>query len=195
MTPAPPVLLASTSRYRRQLLERLGLEFEVAPPGVDESELPGEAPTARAARLALAKARALAARHPQAAVIGSDQVAAQGALIFDKPGTAHSARTQLERLSGQEAQFHTAVAIVCEARGFAAAHLDTTRVLFRSLSSEEIERYVAREQPLDTAASMKSEALGIALLERIDSVDPTALVGLPLIWVAATLRELGVRVP
>jgi septum formation protein len=195
MIQAPPVLLASTSRYRRELLGRLGVEFEVAAPGVDESPLPGEAPRARAARLAMAKARALSARHPQAAVIGSDQVAAQGETIFDKPGEPRIARAQLEQLSGREAQFHTAVAILCEARGFAATHLDTTRVVFRSLSGEEIARYVEREQPLDTAASMKSEALGIALLERIESIDPTALVGLPLIWVAATLRRLGVRVP
>lgn len=192
---APPVILASTSRYRRELLARLGLAFEVAPPGVDEGVLAGEPPPARAARLAMAKARAIAVRHPESVVIGSDQVAAQGELIFDKPGESHIACAQLEQLAGREAQFHTAVAILCEARGFAATHLDTTRVLFRALGREEISRYVERERPLDTAASMKSEALGIALLERIESIDPTALVGLPLIWVAATLRQLGCRVP
>ena len=189
------LLLASTSRYRRALLERLQLDFTAEPPGVEETYLAAEAPAVRAERLAQAKARAVAERHPEAIVIGSDQVAARGTEIFDKPGGVPAACAQLARLSGQAVEFHTAVAVCCTERGFLRTHLDTTRVIFRSLSPQEIERYVGRERPLDTAGSFKSEGLGIALLSRIEATDPTALIGLPLIWVAATLRELGLCVP
>ena len=189
------LVLASSSRYRRQLLERLQLAFTSVAPQVDEAHVPGEPPEARALRLAQAKALAVAERHPQAVVIGSDQVAALGTRIFDKPGTASAACQQLAELSGCTVQFHTAVAVRSSARELLHTHLDTTAVVFRKLSREEIERYVAREQPLDTAGSFKSEALGICLLARIESTDPTALVGLPLIWVCATLRDLGFPLP
>lgn len=176
------------------LLERLGVPFSTESPGVDETELSGEAPPERARRLAAAKAQAVALRHPEAVVIGSDQVAAAGELILEKPATLARAREQLAALSGAEARFHTACAILAPA-GSRAAHLDETRVVFRKLSAEEIERYVAREQPLDCAGGFKAESLGIALFERIESSDPTALIGLPLIWVAAALRRLGHAVP
>lgn len=188
------VILASTSPYRRMLLERLGVPFTVESPGVEEASIAGETPPRRARRLAVAKAQAVALRHPEAIVIGSDQVAASGKLVLEKPGTAPRAREQLASLSGGEARFHTACAISAPA-GFSAAHLDETRVIFRKLSAQEIEHYVAREQPLDCAGGFKVEALGIALFERIESSDPTALIGLPLIWVAAMLRRLGHAVP
>jgi len=177
------------------LLERLGVGFSVEAPGVQETHLPGEAPRARAARLAAAKAHAVAARHPQAVVIGSDQVACTGQMILEKPGEANVAREQLARMSGGVAEFHTACAVVCTGEAFSAAHLDTTRVVFRLLTPEEIDRYIARERPFDCAASFKVESLGISLLERVESADPTGVIGLPLIWIAATLRRLGYQVP
>jgi septum formation protein len=189
------LILASTSPYRRMLLERLGLEFSVESPGVAESHAARESPPDRAVRLATVKARAVAERHRGAVVIGSDQVAAAGVTILDKPGHAAAARAQLAELSGSTALFHTACAVVSMDRALSATHLDTTRVVFRPLSPEEIERYVAREQPFDCAGSFKVEALGVSLLERIESEDPTALIGLPLIWLAATLRALGCVVP
>jgi septum formation protein len=189
------LVLASTSRYRRELLTRLALEFDVQSPGVDEAERSHESPAERALRLATAKAEAVAQHDPQAVVIGSDQVASVGEVIFDKPGDVAHARAQLARLSGKTVLFQTAVAVVCLEAAVRATHLDRTEVVFRALGAPEIERYVAREQPVDTAASFKSERLGITLLERIDTGDPTALVGLPLIWVAARLRQLGYAVP
>jgi septum formation protein len=189
------LVLASTSRYRRELLARLGLEFDVEAPGVDEAERADETPAERALRLATAKAEAVAQRDPRAVVIGSDQVASVGEVIFDKPGDAARARAQLARLAGKTVLFQTAVAVVCLEGGVRATHLDRTEVAFRALTAPEIERYVAREQPVDTAASFKSERLGVTLIERIDTGDPTALVGLPLIWVAARLRQLGYAVP
>ena len=189
-----PVILASTSAYRRVLLARLGVPFSVEGPGVDEVQLVGESPPERARRLAAAKAQAVALRHPEAVVIGGDQVAAAGELILEKPRTLAHAREQLSALSGAQARFYTACAISGPA-GFSAAHLDETRVVFRSLSAPEIERYVAREQPLDCAGGFKAEALGVALFERVESCDPTALIGLPLIWVASMLRRLGHAVP
>lgn len=193
--PPPTLILASTSPYRRALLERLGLPFSTEAPGVDEVHATGDAPSERAVRLALAKAKAVAARHPQAAVIGSDQVAVAGDIVLDKPGAVIRAREQLAQLAGTTAEFHTACAVVQGSSGFAARHLDTTWVSFRALSGAEIERYVARERPLDCAASFKSEALGISLLRSIETEDPTALVGLPLIWLADTLRRLGYALP
>lgn len=189
-----PVILASTSAYRRMLLERLGVPFSVESPGVAESELRGEPPAERARRLAAAKAQAVAGRHPEAIVIGSDQVAAAGDVVLEKPGTAARAREQLGLLSGGEARFYTAC-VIRAPDGFSAAHLDETRVVFRSLSAPEIERYVLRENPLDCAGGFKAEALGISLFERVEGTDPTALIGLPLIWVAAALRRLGHEVP
>jgi len=192
---APPLILASTSRYRRQLLERLGLPFRTAAPRVPEPHLAGEGPAERARRLALAKAEAVAARAPEAAVIGSDQVAVSGTTLLDKPGDAARCREQLRALSGTEARFLTAVAVLCAARGFRDEFTDLTVVRFRALSSDEIERYVEHDRPWDCAGGFRCEALGVALFERIDSSDPTALVGLPLIRLAAALRALGHTLP
>lgn len=192
--PAPPLILASTSTYRRELLRRLGVDFTCVAPGVAEDVRPGESPPARALRLALEKARAVAARHPGALVLGSDQVAALGATILDKPGDPERARAQLARLSGSVAEFHTAVALVTNS-GRESSHVDLTKTVARELTAEEIARYVERERALDCAGGFKVEALGIALFERIESQDPTALVGLPLIWVAAALRHEGVTIP
>ena len=195
MPSVPLLILASTSPYRRALLARLTPDFTIVSPGVDEAPHAGEAPQARAARLAAAKAQAVAQLRPEAVVIGSDQVAVAHGAILEKPGTEARAREQLGRLSGATARFYTACAVTCLARGLTASHVDTTRVVFRSLSTAEIERYVAREQPLDCAGSFKAEALGIALLNEIDSADPTALVGLPLIFVAGALRAAGYLLP
>jgi septum formation protein len=193
--PPPSIILASTSPYRRLLLARLGLPFTVEGPGIEETRAEHEDPPARALRLAAAKAQAIAAKHAGAVVVGSDQVACTGDVILDKPGNPAAAKEQLAKLSGAMARFHTAGVVTCAERGFTATHLDTTRVVFRTLAPAEIERYIAREQPLDCAGSFKAEGLGISLLERIESEDPTGLVGLPLIWLAATLRQLGYRVP
>ncbi len=192
---SPALILASTSAYRRALLERLGLDFSVQDPGIQEGHLPGELPEARARRLAREKAQAVAARAPDAVVIGSDQVAAADAQVLDKPGDLRRARAQLAALAGRRALFHTACAVVHRASGLEVHHLDTTVVSVRALSAAEIERYLARERPFDCAGSFKSEALGITLFERIDSEDPTALVGLPLIWLATALRRAGYALP
>lgn len=189
--PRPPLILASTSRYRRELLERLRLPFEVVSPQVDETPAPGEPPAVLAQRLALAKAQAVATARPEAVVIGSDQVADLGGRPIGKPGTHVRAAEQLRQLSGQRAVFQTAVAVVRGDRGFARTLLAPVTVQFRVLSDAEIERYLRAEQPYDCAGSAKSETLGIALLERIDSDDPTALVGLPLIRTCALLRAAG----
>jgi len=149
----------------------------------------------RAVRLALAKAQAVAARHPQALVIGSDQVAAGPDGVLDKPGDAGRARAQLARLSGSTARFYTACTLIHSEAGVRLAHLDTTTVRFRRLSEAEIERYVAHDAPYDCAGGFKAERLGIALMESIDSSDPTALIGLPLIWLAGALRSAGLRLP
>lgn len=185
----PALILASTSRYRRELLERLRLPFDVVSPEVDETPLPGEAPAALALRLALAKARAVHARRPEAVVIGSDQVADLDGEPVGKPHTHERAVAQLTRLSGRSVVFQTGVAVL--APGFERALLAPVRVRFRALALAEIEHYLRTEQPYDCAGSAKSETLGIALLEAIDSDDPTALVGLPLIRTCALLREAG----
>ena len=194
-SPARAVVLGSTSRYRRELLQRLGLPFEVAAPEVDETPRPGEAPAALAQRLALAKARAVAERFPEAVVIGSDQVADLTGEPLGKPGTHERAVLQLRRMRGQTVVFQTALAVVCRASGFERQDIAPVRVAFRELDDGEIERYLLAEQPYDCAGSAKSEGLGIALLERIDSDDPTALVGLPLIRTCQMLRAAGVRLP
>lgn len=186
-----PLWLASSSRYRRELLERLQLPFECRSPEVDESRHAGEAPAALAERLALSKARAIAEQEPGALVIGSDQVCAQGEECLGKPGSPAAQIAMLERLSGQLVTFHTAVAIVGIEAGLWQRHRDETRCLFRALSRAEIEDYVAREPAHDCAGGFKSEGLGISLFERLDSSDPTALIGLPLIWVAKTLRPFA----
>jgi septum formation protein len=187
------LILASTSRYRRELLERLRIPFKALPPGVDEAPLPGEAPAAMARRLALAKAQAVARLHPQAVVIGSDQVADLDGHSLGKPGTHDKAVVQLRRMRGRSIVFQTAVAVVCQAQGFADERLAEVRVRFRDLSDTEIENYLHAEQPYDCAGSAKSEGLGIALLQSIDSDDPTALIGLPLIRTCELLRAAGIE--
>jgi septum formation protein len=189
------LILASTSAYRRVLLERLRLPFRAVAPGVDESHRDGETPPERSARLAQAKAAAVAVQHPGAVVIGSDQVAVCGEHVLDKPVTAANAIAQLNLLSGQVATFHTAVAIQCRLQNHLDTFVDVTHVHFRVLSGSEIERYVEREQPLDCAGSFRSEALGCTLFASVRSEDPTGLIGLPLIAVAAGLRRLGYRLP
>jgi septum formation protein len=188
-----PLILASTSRYRRELLERLRVPFHVVRPEVDECPLPGETPSVLARRLARAKALAIAIQYPESWVIGSDQVAALESLALGKPGTRENAVSQLRAMSGREIRFHTAV---CLAGGEALLEmLDTTVVRFRTLEDGEIERYVDAEQPLDCAGSFKSEGLGISLFEHIESRDPTALVGLPLIGLSRMLRDAGFVLP
>lgn len=188
------LILASTSVYRRALLERLRLPFEVARPSTGEVPIEGELPPDRAIRLSLEKAQSVAANHPDAVIIGSDQVASAGSAILDKPGTAEACRTQLAELSGSGARFHTGCAVLGP-RGERLVHLDTTTVRFRSLSPHEIERYVRLEEPFDCAGGFKAEGLGIALFESVESKDPTALIGLPLIWLADALRQVGFAVP
>ena len=187
------LVLGSTSRYRRELLSRLNLHFEVAAPDVDETPQSGESPRDLALRLALAKARAVAARHPEAVVIGSDQVADLAGQPLGKPGVHERAVQQLRQMRGQTVVFQTALAVVCLATGFEQVDLAAVRVKFRDLTDEEIENYLQAEKPYDCAGSAKSEGLGIALLESIDNDDPTALVGLPLIRTARMLRAAGVQ--
>jgi septum formation protein len=191
----PEIILASTSPYRRALLERLGVTFTALPPETPEDTVPGELPPDRALRLAIAKAQAIASRRPDAVVIGSDQVAALGSKILDKPGDAARCRAQLAAASGSSARFHTGCALIGAQAGVRMVHLDTTTVFFRSLTGAEIERYVERERPFDCAGGFRAEGLGISLFESIDSHDPTALIGLPLIWLAGALRRAGVRLP
>ena len=188
-----PVVLGSTSRYRRELLERLRIPFAVSAPDVDETPQPGEPPQALALRLALAKARAVAALYPEAVVIGSDQVADLAGQPLGKPGEHARAVAQLRQMRGQTVIFQTALAVVCLATGFEEVALAEVHVVFRDLSDEEIESYLQAEQPYDCAGSAKSEGLGITLLESIDNDDPTALIGLPLIRTARLLRQAGVK--
>ena len=191
-TPLPrTVVLGSTSRYRRELLSRLHLPFEVAAPEVDETPLPGEAPRELALRLALAKARAVSARHPQAVVIGSDQVADLAGQCLGKPGNHAGATTQLRAMSGQTVHFHTALTVLRTGTQHARTEVHSVAVTFRTLSEATIERYLALEQPFDCAGSAKVESLGIALLSEVRSDDPTTLIGLPMIAVARLLREMG----
>lgn len=187
----PRLILASTSRYRRDLLQRLRVPFDVIAPEVDETPFSGEAPQTLAARLALAKAVAVASSHSAAVVIGSDQVAELDGLSIGKPHTHARATEQLRAMSGRQVVFHTAVAVVRHDRHYARGLVAPVRVTFRDLSNAEIERYLNAEQPYDCAGSAKSEALGIALLAAIESDDPTALVGLPLIRTCTLLREAG----
>jgi septum formation protein len=188
----PALVLASTSRYRRELLARLRLPFEVVAPGVDETTLAAESPAELALRLSRAKAEAVAAMYPGAVVIGSDQVCEVGGQALGKPGTHQRAVEQLLQLSGRRAIFHTAVCVVRRDIGYAAHAVAPVVVHFRKLHIQEIEHYLLAEQPYDCAGSAKCETLGIALLEAIESDDPTALVGLPLIRTARMLREAGI---
>lgn len=186
------LVLGSTSRYRRELLERLQIPFDVVAPDVDETQLPGEAPRALAERLALAKAHAVARAFPGAVVIGSDQVADLNGQALGKPGNHGRAVLQLRQMRGQTVVFQTAVAVVCLETGFEQRSLAAVRVKFRDLSDEEIENYLRAEQPYDCAGSAKSEGLGIALLSAIENDDPTALIGLPLIRTCTLLKAAGV---
>jgi septum formation protein len=191
-TPNRQLILGSTSRYRRELLQRLRIPFDVAAPDVDETPLLDETPRRLAERLALAKARAVASALPHAVVIGADQVADLNGLPLGKPGSHERAVIQLRQMRGQTVIFQTAVAVVCIKSGFEQSSLAAVRVKFRDLSDSEIENYLRAEQPYDCAGSAKSEGLGIALLESIESDDPTALVGLPLIRTCKMLQAAGV---
>ena len=183
------LLLASTSRYRRELLGRLGLEFDVAKPAADETALEGESPERMAARLADAKARSIAAAG--ALVIGSDQVASLDGRLLRKPSGPEAALAQLTACQGTTVTFHTAALLLDTASGESWAHVDRTDVRFTKLPRAALERYIEIEQPYDSAGSFKAEGLGIALFESIESRDPTALIGLPLIWLAGALRAAG----
>ena len=196
----PSLILASTSTYRRELLERLRLPFTCVAPGVDETRRAGERPLAMVARLARAKAVAVALQHPAAWVIGSDQVAIRvdaslGELILGKPGTEARCVEQLRSCSGQTLSFVTAVAVLRHDGHSAHEFIDTTRVIFRTLDDGAIARYVAREAPLDCAGGFKSEGLGITLCESINGEDPSALIGLPLIQLSKVLRSVGYELP
>lgn len=184
------LVLASTSPYRRALLERLRLPFTTASPKVDELPRPSESPRGLAQRLAIAKAEAVAKLNPDAWVVGADQVAECDDDVLGKPGTVERARMQLAMCSGRVVTFHTAVRLM-NSQGQAHTHVDVTRVKFRVLEVEEIDRYVELDQPLDCAGSFRSEGLGIVLFERVETDDPTALIGLPLLWLAGALRKAG----
>lgn len=188
------LVLASTSTYRRALLGRLGLTFECAAPDVDEAALADEGAADTARRLARAKATAVAPRYPQALLIGSDQVASLDGMHLGKPGSHENALRQLRTLSGRTAQFDTAVCVLDAARGTAWERVVPCRVSFRHLDDPTIETYLRREQPYDCAGSAKSEGLGIALIERLDTEDPTALIGLPLIALTELLAAAGMPV-
>jgi septum formation protein len=189
------LVLGSTSRYRADLLRRLVADFEQRAPGTDETLRTGEVPADGALRLAVAKAEGAAQGLSAALVIGSDQIAELDGRALGKPGSIAGAQAQLRECAGREVRFHTAMCVLDTRNGQRRTHLDTTRVQFRPLARAEIDRYVAREQPLDCAGSFKCEGLGISLFERIDSSDPTALVGLPLIALARLLREAGLAIP
>ena len=188
-----PLILGSTSRYRKELLTRLRIPFETAAPDVDETPHSNESPKDLALRLALAKARAVALRYPEAVVIGSDQVADLEGTPLGKPGNHTNAILQLQRMRGKTVIFQTAVSVVCIATGYERTDLAEVKVRFRNLSDAEIEAYLRAEEPYDCAGSAKSEGLGIALLDAIDNDDPTALIGLPLIRTCQMLREAGVK--
>ena len=189
------LVLASTSAYRKMLLERFHVPFDTDRPETEETPLPGEAPAATAERLAVEKARAVAARWPDALIIGSDQVAYLGSEVFGKPGTEARAIAQLQRMRGQTVVFHTALAVLNTRTGHLQVEGIPTQVRFRNLSDDEIRRYVAKEQPLDCAGSAKSEGLGITLLDAMPGEDPTALIGLPLIALSRMLRAEGLELP
>lgn len=191
----PPLLLASSSRYRRQLLERLHLPFIWASPDIDESPQPGEAPEHLVRRLAEAKARALAASHPDHLIIGSDQVACLGDAILGKPGDFANAQRQLRAASGRILRFATGLCLLNSGSGHCQTVIEPFEVRFRRLSDEQIDRYLEREQPFDCAGSFKSEGLGIALFEELRGRDPNALIGLPLIALIDLLRIEGIKIP
>jgi len=192
---APNLLLGSTSRYRAELLARLQIPFRTAKPICDESPYPAEAPDQLASRLAQTKAASLKIDHPNTIIIGSDQVAALGDTTLGKPGTTSAAGTQLRSMCGRSVVFYTALSVVNSASGEVLNAMDTTTAVVRDLTDEEIDRYVATENPLDCAGSFKIEKLGISLFERVESDDPTALIGLPLIKLCQCLRKTGLNLP
>ena len=192
--PSRSLILGSTSKYRRALLSRLRIPFDCIPPEVDETPLAGETPRDLALRLALAKAKAVAALQPDAVVIGSDQVADLNGEPLGKPGNFERATAQLKAMRGQTVIFQTALAVVCKSTNFEQVDISAVRVVFRNLTDDEITTYLLAEEPYDCAGSAKSEGLGIALLERIDSDDPTALVGLPLIRTAKMIAAAGIKI-
>jgi len=187
------LILGSTSRYRKELLSRLQIPFETVAPDVDETPHSNESPKDLALRLALAKARAVALKNPEAIVIGSDQVADLEGTPLGKPGNHHNATLQLQRMRGKTVIFQTALSVVCIATGYQRTDLAEVKVKFRDLSDAEIESYLRAEEPYDCAGSAKSEGLGIVLLDSIENDDPTALIGLPLIRTCQMLREAGVK--
>jgi septum formation protein len=187
------LILGSTSRYRKELLSRLQIPFETAAPDVDETPHINESPKDLALRLALAKARAVALKNPEAIVIGSDQVADLEGAPLGKPGNHTNATLQLQRMRGKTVIFQTALSVVCIATGYQRTDLAEVKVKFRDLSDAEIESYLRAEEPYDCAGSAKSEGLGIVLLDAIENDDPTALIGLPLIRTCQMLREAGVK--
>jgi septum formation protein len=191
MAQSRTLVLASTSSYRKALLARLGLAFEVASPGVDERVLPGESPEQTALRLSVLKAQAVRDRFPDALVIGSDQVAAIGAERYGKPGNHETAVRQLRSLSGKALDFHTAVTLLDARTKKLESRVVACRVFFRPLDERRIEAYLRREQPYDCSASAKAEGLGIALIERMQTDDPSSLIGLPLIALSEMLERAG----
>jgi septum formation protein len=191
----PPLILASTSLYRRDLLARLRIPFTMRRPGADEARLPGEDPRQRAERLAWAKAQAISQHEAGSVVIGADQVAVCEGVILDKPADAAAARAQLRRQSNRTVLFYSAVAVVHGERGYADRFVDLTSVRFRGLGAAEIDAYIAADRPYDCAGSLRSESLGPCLCEHIASEDPTGLIGLPLIRLASSLRACGYALP
>lgn len=189
------IILASSSPYRKLLLEQLGFPFDIFAPNVDENPRPGEQPPVLVARLAREKGRVVADQFPHALVIGSDQLAECDGVVVGKPGTPENAILQLGRFSGRMVEFYTAVAVICASSGFLFERTVTTHVQFRVLEEGEIHRYVQADKPIDCAGSFKSEALGISLLNSMTSEDPTAIVGLPLIAVSKGLRDAGINLP
>ena len=188
------IILASTSSYRRRLLERLQLPFRCEPPDTDETPLPGEAPAALAVRLAQEKAQSIAVLHPGALVIGSDQVASIAGNVIGKPGSFNAASAQLTNSSGRDVMFYTAIALISPHLRLPRLHVEPFCVRFRTLTDNQITNYLHREQPYDCAGSFKIEGLGIALFERLTGDDPTSLEGLPLIKLSELLGELGVDI-
>ena len=189
------LILASSSKYRKLLLQRFGLPFDCYSPEIDETERADESPSDLVSRLALKKAQAISESYPQSVVIGSDQLAVFDRKAIGKPGTYQAALEQLMSFSGQVVEFLTAVSVVCVQSGFTEQYTDRTQVCFRDLQNEEVERYLLKEKPFDCAGAFKAESLGIVLFERIASEDPTALIGLPLISTAAMLRRAGLQLP
>ena len=194
-SPSEKLILASSSKYRKLLLQRYGIPFDCQSPEIDESPFPGESPAELVARLATQKAKTISKENPQAIVIGSDQMAVFNGQIVGKPGSYEVALEQLTGFSGQLVEFLTAVSVQSHHIQFREQHTDSTRVRFRTLEQEEIERYLQKEKPFDCDGAFKAESLGVVLFESISSEDPTALVGLPLIRTAAMLRQAGLRLP